>query len=156
MTDTYLSRAGYERLVDTLEGLQKQKVILSREIGEAAEKGDLKENADYHEAKKRQAEILRRIHEIEGKLKQARIIDDIKIKPGEVQIGVKVTLQDEDGEEYVWTLVGADETDPNAGRISVYAPLSQGILGKKVGDTATVSLPAGDKVFKILKAERGI
>lgn len=157
MSDTYLTRAGYEKLVTDLEGLKKQKTILSREIGEAAEKGDLRENADYHEAKKRQAEILRRIHELEDKLKKARLIDDLKIKNGEVQIGVKVTLLDkEDGDEMEWILVGADEADPGAGKISVYAPLSQGILGKKVGDEVQVNLPAGPKRFKILKAEPAI
>ena len=152
MADTYLTRVGYEKLVTDLEGLRKQKTILSREIGEAAEKGDLKENADYHEAKKRQAEILRRIHELEDKLKKARLIDDIVHKEGEVQIGVKVTLKDDDGDEMEWTLVGPDEADPSAGKISVYAPLSQGILGKKVGDEVRVDLPAGPRRFKILKA----
>lgn len=156
MSDTYLSRAGYEKLVTDLENLKKQKTILSREIGEAAEKGDLRENADYHEAKKRQAEILRRIHELEDKLKKARLIDDLKVPDGEVQIGVKVTLLDkEEGDEMEWTLVGADEADPGAGKISVFAPLSQGILGKKVGDEVQVDLPAGPKRFKILKTQRG-
>ena len=154
MPDTYLSRAGYEKLHKDLEALKKQKVILSREIGEAAEKGDLKENADYHTAKERQAEILRRIHELEDKLKKARLIDDLKIPKGEVQIGVCVTLlEKESGDEMEWTLVGADEADPGAGKISVYAPLSQGILGKKVGDEVRVDLPAGPKVFKILKTK---
>ncbi|MBI4425767.1 MAG: transcription elongation factor GreA [Elusimicrobia bacterium] len=157
MSDTYLTRAGYEKLVNDLESLKKQKAILSREIGEAAEKGDLRENADYTEAKARQAEVLRRIHELEDKLKKARLIDDLKIKDGEVQIGVKVTLLDkDDGDEMSWTLVGADEADPGAGKISVYAPLSQGILGKKVGDEVQVNLPAGPKRFKILKAESAL
>lgn len=153
MADTYLTRAGYEKLVKDLEGLKKQKTILSREIGEAAEKGDLRENADYTTAKERQGEVLRRIHELEDKLKKARLIDDLKIPEGEVQIGVKVTLLDkDDGDEMEWTLVGADEADPGAGKISVYAPLSQGILGKKVGDEVSIDLPAGTKRFKILKA----
>ena len=154
MTDTFLTRAGYEKLVGDLQELKKHKVTLSREIGESAEKGDLKENADYHEAKKRQAEILRRIHELEDKLKKARLIDDLKIKNGEVQIGVRVTLLDkDDGDEMEWTLVGADEADPSAGKLSVYSPLAQGILGKKVGDEVLISLPAGPKKFKVLKAQ---
>ncbi|MBI5202557.1 MAG: transcription elongation factor GreA [Elusimicrobia bacterium] len=157
MSDTYLTRAGYEKLVSDLEGLKKQKNILSREIGEAAEKGDLRENADYHEAKKRQAEILRRIHELEDKLKKARLIDDLKIPKNEVQIGVKVTLLDkEDGDEMEWTLVGADEANPSAGKLSVYAPLAQGILGKKVGDEVIITLPAGPRKYKILKTQPGL
>jgi len=154
MPDIYLTRAGYEKLVKDLENLKKQKMELSKEIGEAREKGDLKENAEYHAAKERQAEILRRIHETEDKLERGRLIDDIKVKAGEVQIGVRVTLLDkEDNEEYVWALVGEDESDPTSGRISVYAPLAQGILGKKVGQEVEVSLPSGVKKFKILKTE---
>ncbi len=157
MSETYLTRAGYEKLVGDLQDLKKHKVILSREIGEAAEKGDLKENADYHEAKKRQAEILRRIHELEDKLKKARLIDDLKVPKNEVQIGVKVTLLDkEDGDEMEWTLVGADEANPSVGKLSVYAPLAQGILGKKVGDEVLIALPAGPRKFKILKTQPGL
>ncbi len=154
MAETYLTRAGYEKLVSDLQALKRRKTQLSKEIGEAAEKGDLRENADYTSAKEKQAEVLRRIHELEDKLKGVRLIDDLKIKDGEVQIGVRVTLREKDsGEEYVWTLVGADEADPAAGKISVYAPLSQGILGKKVGEEVKVQLPAGPKSFKILKTE---
>lgn len=157
MPDTYLTRAGYEKLVGDLENLKKQKSILSREIGEAAEKGDLRENADYHEAKKRQAEILRRIHELEDKLKRARLIDELKVKNGEVQIGVRVRLLDElDGDEMEWTLVGADEANPSEGKLSVFSPLAQGILGKKVGDEVVIPLPAGPKKIKILKAESAL
>lgn len=154
MLDTYLTRAGYEKLVTELENLKKHKTELSKEIGEAREKGDLKENAEYHAAKERQAEILRRIYDTEEKLKRAHIIDDIKIKDGEVQIGVRVTLLDkEDNEEYVWVLVGPDESDPTSGKISVYAPLAQGILGKKVGQDVEVTLPSGVRKFKIVKTE---
>lgn len=154
MSDTYLTRVGYEKLVKELESLKKHKTELSKEIGEAREKGDLKENAEYHAAKERQGDVLRRINETEDKLKRAQLIDDIKVKDGEVQIGVRVTLLDkEDNEEYVWTLVGADESDPAAGRISVYAPLAEGILGKKVGQEVLVTLPSGIKKFKIVKTE---
>src|SRR5271168_4849842 len=126
MSETYITRAGYEKLVNDLESLKKHKMQLSYEIGEAREKGDLKENAEYHAAKERQAEILRRIHETEDKLKRAHLIDDLKIKENEVQIGVRVTLLDtEDKEEYVWILTGPDESDPTSGRLSVYAPLAQ-------------------------------
>jgi transcription elongation factor GreA len=154
MAETYLTRAGYEKLVNDLNDLKKHRTQLSKEIEEAREKGDLKENAEYHAAKERQSEILRRIHETEDKLKRAQLIDEIKIKAGEVQIGVRVTLLDkEDREEYVWTLVGQDESDPLKGKISVFSPLAQGILGKKVGQEVEVKLPAGLKKFKILKTE---
>lgn len=152
MGNTYLTRAGYEKMLKELEVLKKRRTELSGEIGEAREKGDLKENAEYHAAKERQADTLRRIHEMEAKLNSAQIIDEIKFT-GEVQIGVKVTLKDQDGDEYTWTLVGADESNPAEGRISVFSPLAQGILGKKVKDEVTINLPAGPQKFKIIKTE---
>lgn len=152
MAETYLSREGYNKLVKDLEQLKKRKIELSHEIGEAREKGDLKENAEYHSAKERQAEILRRIHETEEKLQGARIIEELNMPKDEVRIGTTVTVEEkESGEELTYTLVGPDESDPSNGKISVYAPLAQALLGKKPGSTAQVQLPGGLKSFKIIK-----
>ena len=154
MSGTYITRAGFQKLSKELEELKKQRTQLSAEIGEAREKGDLKENAEYHAAKERQAEIMRRIHETEEKLRSAQLIDDIKIKKDEVQIGVRVTLlEKETKEEMQWTLVGPEESNPMDGKISVYSPLAQGLLGRKVGEEVEVHLPAGPKKFKVLKTE---
>lgn len=152
MSEIYLTRAGYDKLLAELEALKKQKADLSREIGEAAEKGDLKENSEYHAAKERQTDTLRRIHEIDDKLKRARLIEELDIPEGVVQIGVRVTLVECDSrEESEWTLVGPEEADPGCGRLSVYSPLAQGILGSKVGSEVTVTLPVGPRKFKIVK-----
>jgi len=154
MSESYLTRAGYNKLIEDLDVLKKRKAQLSVEIGEAREKGDLRENAEYHSAKERLGDVMNRISSTESKLTNARIIDGIKIKEGEVQIGVKVTILDvEDNDEMQWILVGQEESDPSSGRISIYAPLAQGILGHKVGEEVEVSLPAGAKKFKILKTE---
>ena len=150
----YMTRAGHEKLIKNLEELKKRKPGLSQEIAEAREKGDLRENAEYHTAKDRLAELMNRIQIIETKLASAQLIDGIKIKDGMVQIGVKVTLLDEeDNEEMQWTLVGQEESNPSSGLISIFAPLAQGILGHKVGEEVTVPLPAGNRKFKILKTE---
>lgn len=154
MTETYLTRAGYEKLKGDLEDLKKKKRRLSTEIGEAAEKGDLRENAEYTSAKEKQAEVLRRIGEIESKLKGAQLIDELKVPKGEVRIGVKVTLKEkESGEEFSYSLVGPEESDPAQGKISVLSPLAQGLLGHKKGEEVKVILPAGAKVFVILDTE---
>lgn len=153
MGDTFLTRAGYEKLIKELEPLKKQKNQLSQDIAEAREKGDLKENAEYHSAKEKLGEIMTRIAKINDKLEGARIIDDIKTPKGQVGIGCRISLKDEDGDEIEYTLVGEDESDPAEGKISVYSPLAQGLLGKKVGETTTVDLPAGPRQFKILSAE---
>lgn len=154
MPESYLTRAGHAKLLKDLESLKKHKAQLSVEIGEAREKGDLKENAEYHSAKERLGDIMNRIGIIEGKLANVRIIDDIKVKKDEVGIGVKVTLEDvEDKDEMEWTLVGPDESDPSAGKMSIYAPLAAGLLGHKVGEEVAVELPAGARRYKILKTE---
>jgi transcription elongation factor GreA len=153
MAETFLTRAGYEKLIKELEPLKKQKNQLSLDIGEAREKGDLKENAEYHSAKEKLGEVMGRIAKIHDKLQNAKIIDDLKVPKGVVSIGCRVKLQDEDGDELEYTIVGEDESDPAEGRISAYAPIVQGLLGKKQGETVEVMLPAGPRSFKILKAE---
>jgi transcription elongation factor GreA len=157
MAETYLTRDGYKKLQNDLKGLKKQKETLAGDIAEAREKGDLKENAEYHAAKEKLGEVMNRIGKIEGQLAGARMIDELEIKKNEVQIGVKVTLKDlDEGDEYAWTLVGGPESDPAAGRISVDSPLAQGLLGHKVGEKVKVALPAGDSTFKIVKTEPGV
>lgn len=152
MAETYISRNGFHKLQKDLEDLKRQKKILSGEIDEARQKGDLKENAEYHSAKERLGEVMGRIARIEDQLSTASLTDDIKIKKDEVQIGVKVTLEETGShEEYDWILVGPAESDPATGRISVHAPLAQGLLGHKVGEEVKVDLPAGTRTFKILR-----
>ena len=153
MAETFLTRAGYEKLVKELEPLRKQKNQLSLDIAEAREKGDLKENAEYHSAKEKLGEVMSRIAKIQDKLEGAKIIDELKTPKGQVAIGCFVKLKDEDGDTIEYTLVGEDESDPSEGKISVYSPLAQGLLGKKVGETVTVDLPAGPRQFKVLAAE---
>lgn len=154
MPENYITREGYAKLYKDLEKLQKLKKELSKEIGEAMEQGDLRENAGYTAAKERQAETLRRIGEMEEKLRGARLIDELKLPKNEIRIGAKVTLMDKDsGREVVYVLVGTDDSDPSQGKISVQSPLAQGLLGVKVGQEAKVSLPSGIRIFKVLKVE---
>ena len=153
MGDTYLTREGYERMKKQLEKLKQLKAHLSIEIGEAMAQGDLRENAGYTAAKERQAETLRKIDDLEGKLKGAKLIDDLKLPKDEVRIGARVTVKDDDGEESTYTLVGPDESDFASGKISVLSPLAQGLVGHKAGTDVKVQLPAGPRRFKILKIE---
>lgn len=154
MAETYLTRDGYEKLKSELERLMRLKAELSKEIGEAMEQGDLKENAGYAAAKERQAEVLRRIAEIDSKLKGARLVETLDVKKDEARIGATVTLLEESsGEEFIYTLVSSDESDPLAGRISVESPMAQGILGCKTGEKIKIPLPAGARTFAVRKVE---
>lgn len=157
MVDTYISKAGLKKLEVDLKVLKGRKSQLSLDIGEAREKGDLKENAEYHSAKERLGEVMNRISKIQDKIDTAKLIDDLDIPKDTVAIGVKVTLLDiEEKEEIIYTLVGDDESDPAEGKISVNSPMAQGILGKKPGDEAMVELPAGSRRFKVIKTDLAV
>jgi len=150
----YLTKAGKEKLLQELEALQKRKPEVQEEIARAREHGDLKENAEYHAAKETLTNIMRRIADLDAKISSAQIIEDLDIDPDKVFIGVTVTLQDEDGDDYEYTIVDLEEADPLSGKISVQSPLVQGLLGHKAGETCLVELPAGKAKFKIIKITR--
>lgn len=149
-----MSRAGYEKLIKELEMLQKRKKELSLEIGETREQGDLRENAGYQFAREKQSETLRRIAEISDRISGAKIIDDMNLPKDEVIIGMKVIIREVGTtDDYEYILVGAEESDPASGKISVHAPIAQGLLGHKVNEEVNIDLPAGKMKFKILKIE---
>lgn len=150
----YVSRKKYEDLVKELKGLKDLKAQLSMEIGDAAAQGDLKENAEYHAAKEKQAETLIRIQELETRLRNAQITDDIMVDKSEARIGATVTIKDEAaGIEFTYTLVGSMESNPEKGLLSVKSPLANGILGKKEGEEFEAQLPRGPKKYKLIKLE---
>ncbi len=120
-------------------------------IAEAREHGDLKENAEYHAAKEQQGFIEGRIAEIEGKLSHSQVIDVTRIEnTGKVIFGVTVGLVDcETEEEKRYQIVGDDEADASAGRISVNSPIARALIGKEQGDFVTVQTPGGSVEYEI-------
>jgi len=133
MAEIYLTRKGYQKLVEELEHLKKVKrKEFSRAIGEARAHGDISENAEYDAAKEAQAHNENRIAELEAKLAGARIIEDHDIKADEVLIGATVKLKDLDTEEELeYILVSPEEADYNQNKISVSSPVGQGLLNRK-------------------------
>ncbi len=153
--ESFLTRQGYEKLRDDLQSLKDRRASLAGEIKEAAEKGDLKENAEYHAAKEEQQKVQHRINDLEGKLRSARILDESSGPPTEVRIGVTVALKDvSDGDTATYTLVDSAEADFAKGKISVSSPLAEALLGRKAGDAVDVKLPGGVAKYKILKLTR--
>lgn len=155
MSETfYVSRKVYEKLREDLEDLKKLKAQLSEEIGEAARQGDLKENAEYHAAKEKQAETLTKINDLEIRLRNASITDDLDVDKTEARIGASVTIEDlADGEQNTYTLVGSMESNPEKGLLSVKAPIAAALLGKKEGDVFEVVLPRAKRNYKLIKLE---
>lgn len=149
---TPMTRPGYNRLRDELERLKRvERPAITRAIAEARAHGDLSENAEYHAAREKQSFTEARISELEVKLSTAEVLDP-PTSGDRVIFGSTVRLEDEGGKETRYQIVGSDETDPTRGRISIMAPLARTLIGKKVGDSVEVQLPAGKKRFGILEA----
>lgn len=147
-----MTRAGYERLRDELERLKRvERPAITRAIAEARAHGDLSENAEYHAAREKQGFVEARIGELEVKVGAAEVIDPPK-GGDRITFGSTVLLQDGDGKELRYRIVGSDEADPANGCISVLSPLARTLIGKRVGDTVTAQLPGGAKRFDVLDA----
>ena len=147
-----MTRQGYDHLKDELDRLKRvERPAITRAIAEARAHGDLSENAEYHAAREKQGFTEARIKELEAKVATAEVIDP-PTSGDRVTFGSTVRVEDDDGKETIYQIVGSDETDPGRGRISVMAPLARTLIGKKVGDSVVAQLPAGKKRFEILDA----
>jgi len=154
--DNFVSREGYKKSIKELEYLKTVKrKELSKAVGEAREKGDLKENAEYDAAKDAQALNEKRIADLEAKLSRAQIIDDRNIANDKVLIGATVKLKDIDsGDEVEYILVSELEADYNQGKISIKSPVAKNLLGHKENEIVEIKVPAGTLKYKILKISR--
>jgi transcription elongation factor GreA len=151
----FITRVGYKKLQDDLAFLKSRRPIIAGQIQEAREKGDLKENAEYHAAKEDSAHNERRISEIEGKLSGARILEDQGELPSDkAYIGATVYVKDDEGHETKYRLVDVSESDPANGMISVESPIGKALLGQP--PDITVKVPIGKAGFNlaILKITR--
>lgn len=127
---------------------------ISKRLKSAIEMGDLSENADYKAAKEDQGFLEGRIQEIEAILSKAEITEDTPKNNGKVQIGNKVTIQEDGQKEETWTLVGASEADLRHHKISYFSPIGSSLMDKRIGDVAEVTLPNGSIIYyKILNIE---
>lgn len=153
MATNYVTANGLQKLkeeLQQLESVERPRVIAA--IAEAREKGDLSENAEYDAAKEEQGVLESRIAMLKAKIMDARIIDETDINTDEVQILTKVRVQNlKTGQEKVYQLVTEGEANILEGKIATTTPIAKGLLGKKVGDTAEVVVPAGKLEFKILE-----
>ena len=153
MSKVPITVGGVDKLRDELRRLKlAERPRIVKAIAEARAHGDLKENAEYHAAKDEQGFIEARIRDIEGKLSNAEIIDVTSFgKTGRVIFGATVGLVDEeDGREVTYTIVGEDEADIRSGMISIRSPIARALIGKEEGDVAVVDAPGGEKSFEIV------
>jgi len=148
----YMSEEGYKNLVaelKELETVQRPKIVAA--IAEARDKGDLSENAEYDAAKEAQGLLEMKINQLKTVIGDAKIIDPTKLDTNTVQICTKVELKNlKNNMKMVYTIVSESEANLKEGKISVKTPIAQGLLGKKVGDVAEITIPQGKINLQIM------
>ncbi len=148
----YMSEEGYKKLVAELKELETvQRPKISAAIAEARDKGDLSENAEYDAAKEAQGMLEMKINQLKAIISDAKIIDPSKLSTDTVQILTKVELKNvKNGMKMTYTIVSESEANLKEGKISVNTPIAQGLLGKKVGDVAEITIPQGKISLEII------
>ena len=150
---TYLTQDGLNKLKKELERLiNVERPKISKQIGEAIEKGDISENAEYDAAKDAQGMLEAKIAYLKSKVANARILDESKIDTSKVQILNKVKIRNQKNNETMqYTLVPETEANLKEGKISVQTPIAKGLMGKKVGDVVEIKVPSGIIPFEIVE-----
>ncbi len=157
MKRTPMTLRGAESLRAELRRLKSEaRPAIIKAIAEARGHGDLSENAEYHAAREQQGFIEGRIKEIEHKLASAEVIDPAHLPDtGKVVFGASVELEDQaDGARVVYQVVGEDEADIRAGRISVTSPIARALVGKSEGEVVDVAAPGGTRSYEIVAVRR--
>ncbi|MGD9558909.1 MAG: transcription elongation factor GreA [Mangrovibacterium sp.] len=149
---TYITQEGLNKLKDELDHLMNvERPAISKQIGEAIEKGDISENAEYDAAKDAQGMLEAKIAALRDKIAHARIIDESKIDTSAVQILNKVTIRNiKNNTTMQYTIVSEHEADLKSGKISIGTPIAKGLMGKKVGDVVQINVPSGVIPFEIV------
>lgn len=153
---SYYTEEGLNKLRNELNEMKtKGRTAIAAQIAEARDKGDLSENAEYDAAKDAQGMHEMKIAKLEEIVSAARVIDESSIDTSQVGILSKVKIKNrKNGMEVTYTLVSEEEADLKAGKISIGSPIGKGLLGKKIGDTAEIKVPAGLMEFEVLDIGR--
>ncbi len=153
---SYYTAEGLKKLRDELSHLKDiERPNASRAIGEARDKGDLSENAEYDAAKEAQGMLEMKISKLEDTLAGARLIDESQLDSSKALVLSNVKIKNQtNGMEMIYTLVADGEADLASGKISVNSPIGKGLLGKSVGDVAEIEVPNGVMKFDVIEISR--
>ena len=148
-----MTTGGYDDLVEEAKRLKTlERPAIIKAIEEARSHGDLSENAEYHSAREKQSFIEGRLAELEDKIARAEVIDIAQLPGKIIRFGATVTVADEDtDEETTYQIVGEDEADISAGRLSVTSPLAKALIGRQSGDSVDINTPGGAKGYEVVK-----
>lgn len=149
---TYVTEEGLRKMKEELDRLTRiERPAISKSIGEAIEKGDISENAEYDAAKDQQGMLEAKIAVLSGKIASARIIDESKIDTSCVQMLNKVTIRNKINDATMqYTIVSEPEANLKLGKISIQTPIAKGLMGKKIGDVVEIQVPSGKIPFEIV------
>jgi len=149
----YVTEEGLQKMKDELDHLRTvERPLISRQIAEARDKGDLSENAEYAAAKEAQGMLELKINKLEDVVARSRIIDESKIDTTTVRILNKVKIKNKaNNSVMVYQLVPESEANLKMGKIAVNSPIAQGLIGKKVGDLVQIKVPSGIIPFEIVE-----
>jgi len=152
-TTAYITQDGLDKLKKEHEDLTLvQRPDISKQIAEARDKGDLSENAEYHAAKEAQAMLELKISKLGTTLMNARVIDESYLDDSEVRLLNKVKIKNLGNNQVMeYMIVPEAESDIKAGKLSVSTPIAKGLLGKKVGDKVSITVPSGEIGFEVLE-----
>jgi transcription elongation factor GreB len=148
----YITPEGYRRLIDEQEHLlrvERPKIV--EEVATAAAHGDRSENAEYIYGKRKLRQIDSRLQFLNHRLSKVEVVDPTQQKGKQARFGAVVTVEDEDGERRTYRIVGIDEVDAKAGKVSYQSPLGQALLQKREGDAVLVHRPAGELELTVVK-----
>lgn len=146
----YVSKEKYDALEAELKELKEQKVPdIAKRIDEAKQLGDLSENAEYHDARDQMSWAQSRLKEIGAILQEAEIISSPSRPSGIIVLG-SIVILDVNGKQKEYAIVGAQEADPLAGKISNESPLGEALIGKIKGDVAEVQVPSGTQLYRVI------
>ncbi len=149
----YLTQEGLNKLRQELDRLiNVERPAISKQIGEAADKGDISENAEYDAAKDAQGMLEAKIVELQSRITRARVLDESKIDTSKVQILNKIKIKNKKNNAVMeYTIVPEGEANVREGKISAATPIAKGLMGKKVGEVVDVKVPSGIMSFEILE-----
>lgn len=153
MAVNYMTEEGYRKLKEELLELESvQRPLITQQIMEARDKGDLSENAEYDAAKEAQGLLELKISQIKSTLASVRLIDESQISTHEIQIMNRIKIRNvKTGQIMSYLIVSETEANLREGKLSVNTPIAQGLLGKKVGEKAQVEVPSGILEFEVLE-----
>ena len=150
----YITPEGAKTLRAELDQLWRvERPRVTQEVADAAAQGDRSENAEYIYGKRRLREIDRRVRFLSKRLDEVTIVSEPPTDPKRVFFGAYVTVEDEDGNEHTYRIVGADESNVETGCISIDSPVARALLGKREGDDVTVRVPKGDVEYTVTRVE---